>query len=166
VPRGEDIDFLINARMFGFSFFLDNQLSIKHLAPPKTHPVWMRLREDIYRFVYERAKLESQREIQGMTKVYPEEFDPYPGCFLKEDLEEKIERACRLLSEEYLAQGDKKGSEEVLRNIELARTGAAPKYDPFDNLCRLQRRWQELMDYTSEKEVGLRVRGIVEGEKT
>lgn len=41
VPRGEDIDFLINARMFGFSFFLDNQLSIRHLPPPKTHPTWM-----------------------------------------------------------------------------------------------------------------------------
>jgi len=34
VPRGEDIDYLINARMFGFSFFLDNKLSIRHLPPP------------------------------------------------------------------------------------------------------------------------------------
>ncbi|UCB52357.1 MAG: hypothetical protein JSV10_10310, partial [Candidatus Zixiibacteriota bacterium] len=68
--------------------------------------------------------------------------------------------------EEYLVQGDKEGSEEALRNIELAGTGAAPKYDPFDNLCSLQRRWQGLMDYTSEKEVGSRMRGIVEGDKT
>ena len=48
VGRGEDIDYLINAKMFGFNFFLDNQLSIKHLPPKKTHPVWMRTREDIY----------------------------------------------------------------------------------------------------------------------
>ncbi|MFQ6032976.1 MAG: hypothetical protein ACE5K2_08665, partial [Candidatus Zixiibacteriota bacterium] len=87
VPRGEDIDFLINAKMFGVPFFLDNQLSIKHLAPPKMHPVWMRLREDIYRFIYERAKIESQKEIDGLTRVHAEEFDPYPGCFLKADLE-------------------------------------------------------------------------------
>lgn len=153
VPRGEDIDFLINAKMFGFKFFLDNQLSIKHLPPPKTHPVWMRLREDIYRFVYERTKIENQKEIKRMNRVYPEEFDPYPGCFLKNDLEEKIEKSCRLLSEEYGTQGDTQGNEEALKNIELARTDALPKYDPFQRLCEMQKRWQALMNYTSKGEV-------------
>jgi hypothetical protein len=165
VRRGEDIDFLINARMFGFSFFLDNQLSIKHLPPPKTHPVWMRLREDIYRFIYERAKIQSQKEREGMTRVHPEEFDPYPGCFLKEDLEEKIEKACKLLSLEYLGQGDRRGAEEALRNIELARTDAVPEFDPFDELCNLQKRWRELMDYTGEGKVNSTIREITEGER-
>ena len=153
VPRGEDIDFLINAKMCGFSFFLDNQLSIKHLPPPKTHPTWMRLREDIYRFIYERAKIESQKDIKGMTKVYPEDFDPYPGCFLKKDLEEKIEKSCKLLSEEYRVQQDTKGSEEALNNIEITRADAVPKRDPFQNLCEIQKRWKELMEYTSKSEV-------------
>jgi len=165
VPRGEDIDFLINAKMFGFPFFLDNQLSIKHLAPPKTHPVWRRLREDIYRFIYERTKIESQKEMTGMTKVYPEEFDPYPGCFLKADLEKKIEKSCQVLSEEYLGQGDKKGSEEALKNIDLAKTDAVPKFDPFDNLCNLQKRWKELMEYTGKKEISLSIKEIIEGKK-
>ena len=163
VPRGEDIDFLINAKMCGFSFFLDNQLSIKHLPPPKTHPTWMRLREDIYRFIYERAKVDNQKEIEGMTKIYPEDFDPYPGCFLKRDLEEKIEKSCKLLSEEYSAQGDIQGSEGALNNIALARTDAIPKYDPFQRLCELQKRWQGLMEYTSKSEVRSCVRGIIEG---
>lgn len=131
VPRGEDIDFLINARMFGFTFLLDNQLSIKHLPPPKTHPTWMQFRQDIYRFIYERVKIENQKEINGMTKVYPEDFDPYPGCFLRKDLEEKIEKTSELLSEEYLAQSDRQGSKEALRNITLAKTDAVPKCDPF-----------------------------------
>lgn len=152
VPRGEDIDFLLNARMFGFTFLLDNQLSIKHLPPPKTHPTWMQLREDIYRFIHERTKIEHQREVEGMNKIYPEDFDPYPGCFLKKDLEEKIEKSCRLLSEEYLAQGDKKGSEEALNNIALAKTDAVPKYDLFQNLCNLQKRWQALMGYVGKRE--------------
>lgn len=166
VPRGEDIDFLINARMFGFPFFLDNQLSIKHLPPPKTHPVWIRLREDIYRFVYERAKIQSQKKREDMTRVHPDDLDPYPGCFLKEDLEEKIERASKLLSLEYLGQGDRRGSEEALRNIQLAQTDAVPKLDPFDNLCNLQRQWKELMDYTGEGEVNSRMREIIGGERT
>ncbi len=43
VTRGEDIDYLMNAKMFGFDFFLDNKLSIKHLPPKKNHPIWKRL---------------------------------------------------------------------------------------------------------------------------
>lgn len=165
VPRGEDIDFLINARMFGFSFFLDNQLAIKHLAPPKTHPVWMRLREDIYRFVYERAKIRSQRKVEGMTKVHPEEFDPYPGCFLKDDLEEKIEKAGKILSEEYLYIGDKKGSEEALKNIQIAKVEAVPKFDPFERLCSLQRRWKEMMSYTGKSKTSSKIKEIIEGKQ-
>jgi len=161
VRRGEDIDFLINARMFGYPFFLDNQLSIKHLPPPKTHPTWMQLREDIYRFIYERAKIETQKEIKGMTKINPEDFDPYPGCFLKPDLEEKIEQACKLLSEEYLAQGDRKGSEEALNNITLARTDALPKFSPFQKLCELQKQWQELIQFTDQEDIRSRIRDII-----
>ena len=146
-------------------FFLDNQLAIKHLPPPKTHPVWMRLREDIHRFIYERAKIENQKMMMGMTMVHPDEFDPYPGCFLKSDLEEKIEKSCGLLSEEYLAQGDKKGSEEALKNIDLAKTEAVPKFDPFDNLCDLQKRWKKLMEYTGKKEISLSMKEIIEGKK-
>ncbi len=163
ITRGEDIDFLINARMFGFTFFLDNQLSIRHLPPPKAQPAWMQLRQDIYRFIYERAKIESQVEVAGMTRVYPEDLDPYPGGFLKRDLEDKIEKSCQLLSEEYLARGDRQSSEQALNNIALAKTDALPKYDPFQSLCRLQKRWQELMRYTDKRKVRLRMRAVVEG---
>ncbi len=163
ITRGEDIDFLINARMFGFTFFLDNQLSIRHLPPPKAQPAWMQLRQDIYRFIYERAKIESQIEVAGMTRVYPEDLDPYPGGFLKRDLEDKIEKSCQLLSEEYLARGDRQSSEQALNNIALAKTDALPKYDPFQSLCQLQKRWQGLMRYTDKREVRSRMRAVVEG---
>lgn len=163
VPRGEDIDFLMNARIFGYSFFLDNQLSIKHLPPLKSHPTWMQLREDIYRFVYERAKIEGQKEVEGLTRVHPEEFDPYPGCFLKEDLEEKIEESCKLLSEEYLSEGSTKDSEEALKNIVIARTDAVPKFNPFQALCEIQKRWYELMAYTNRDEVRPILKEIIEG---
>jgi len=166
VTRGEDIDFLMNAKMFGFTFFLDNKLSIKHLPPPKTHPLWMQLREDIYRFIYERAKIENQKEKKGMTKVYPEDFDPFPGCFLKKDLEEKIEKSHKLLSAEYLDQGDKRGSEEALNNINIAKTDALPKQDPFQTLCDIQKSWKKLMEYTSKKEIRSNIREIIERKTT
>ncbi|ABE51389.1 glycosyltransferase family 2 protein [Methanococcoides burtonii] len=110
VSRGEDIDYLINARMFGHSFLLDNELAIKHLPPAKSHPTWKRVREDIYRFVYERAKLMSQKETDGMIMLSAEDLSCYPGSFLGDDLEEKIGKSCRLLSEEYLSKGDSVGS--------------------------------------------------------
>ncbi len=162
VPRGEDIDYLINAKMFGFTFFLDNQLSIKHLPPPKTHPTWMQLRQDIYRFLYERAKINKQRDVKGMTRIYSEDLDPYPGSFLKKDLEEKIEKSSRLLSEEYLAQGDMQSSKETLNNITLSKKDAAPNYDPFQNLCDLQRRWKELMEYTAKSQIRSNIKEIIE----
>jgi hypothetical protein len=124
----------------------------------------MQLREDIYRFIYERAKIESQKEVKGMTRVYPEDFDSYPGCFLKSDLEEKIEKACKLLSKDYLAEGDKEGSEEALRNIFIAKTDAVPKYDPFQRLCKRQKRWRELMEWTSKREVRSSIEEIIRGE--
>lgn len=161
IPRGEDTDFLMNARMFGFSFFLDNKLSILHLPPPKSHPIWMRLREDIYRFVYERAKIENQKDRTGMTCVHPGDFDPYPGCFLKKDFEEKVEKACRLLSREYLSKGDRKGCEEILRNIDIAKHDAVPKYDPFDALCVFQKHWYELLRFSRRNTVHSRILKVI-----
>ena len=161
ISRGEDIDFLINAKMFGFSFLLDNQLSIKHLPPPNAHPVWAQLREDIYRFVYERAKIEGQKDTKGMVRVCVDDFDPYPGCFLKKDLEEKIEKSSKLLSEEYLANGDKQGSQETLNNIAIAKAGAVPKYDAFQSFCEFQKHWKEFMLFTSMEKIRLLIKDII-----
>lgn len=62
---------------------------------------------------------------------------------MKKDLEEKIEKSCKLLSEEYLAQGDRQGGEEALNNIAIAKTDAVPEYDPFQRLCEMQKCWQD-----------------------
>jgi hypothetical protein len=161
ISRGADVDFLINAKMFGASFFLDNQLSIKHLPPSNTHPVWMKLREDIYRFVYERAKIEKQKNIKGMVRVCADDFDPYPGSFLKKNLEEKIEKSSKLLSEEYLANADRQGSKEALNNIAIAKDAAMPKYDVFQRFCEFQKHWKEFMLFTKEKKVQGLIKNII-----
>lgn len=147
IPRGEDIDFLINARMFGYTPYLDNQLSIKHLAPPKSHPLWRRTREDILRFVFEKKKLDTQQDISGMTRVVPEDLDPYPGEFLKDDLEERIFRSNQMIATDYQAQGDTEGVQECMRNIYLAHTHLRSPEDPFQNLLELQKRWEKLMGH-------------------
>jgi len=163
VPRGEDIDYLINARMFGFKFYLDNTLSIKHLPPPKTHPVWRRLREDVFRFLFEREKIRRQKAIEGMVRVQPEEFDPYPGAFLKDDLEEKVEKASAVLSEMYRKQGDPEGAEESLKTVSLMREAMKSGADPFDDFIRLQGKWERLMAFVAEPRTRSKFQDILPG---
>ncbi len=139
VTRGEDIDYLMNAKMFGFDFFLDNKLSIKHLPPKKNHPIWKRFREDIYRFLYEQTKIRSQYEVNNMNRVTPEDFEPYPGDFLKEDLEDKIYKTNVLLGLEYLSNGDVEACRESIKNIYLSKYEAIPKDDPFTNYRKTQK---------------------------
>ncbi len=160
VTRGEDIDFLINIKMFGYKFFLDNTLAIKHLPPSKSHPLWKQFREDIYRFVYERAKLRDQEPEENMLPVLAETLKPYPGAFLGDDLEDKIERACTLLAEQYSAQGNETDAEETLKNIKIARTQAVSKNNPFRRFVRTKRLWEEMMDLTAGKDIRERLKSL------
>jgi hypothetical protein len=80
ITRGEDTDYLINARLAAFDFRFDKLLAIEHL-PPRHYeaPAYTRLRHDVYRFVYEREKLR-------LGGIAAESFDPYPGRLLRGDL--------------------------------------------------------------------------------
>jgi hypothetical protein len=160
ITRGEDIDYLINARMFGFHFYLDNKLSIKHLPPKKNHPVWQRFREDIYRFLYERTKIRSQYEVSNMQRVDAEDFDPYPGEFLKDDLEDKIYKTNVLLAIEYLAEGKVEACKESIKNIFISKYEAIPKRDPFTEYRHIQKSWEKLIDFTIQNK--MEIRKIVE----
>ena len=156
ITRGEDIDYLINSRMYGFSFFLDNTLSIKHLPVPKKHPQWKRIREDIVRFVYERAKINTQYKTGNMVMVTPEDFDPYPGEFLRADLDEKIFRSNMMLAADYTLQGDADGTAESLNNIALSRKEAVPNYDAFSRYRNNQKIWEQISTVVSQQRYALR----------
>ncbi len=119
ITRGEDTDYLLNARMFEIPFFLDNTLSIIHLPPDKPHPTWLRLRQDLVRFCYTRLKLRQQEPGPGRALVTAEEFKPYPGNFLEDDLPERAFRSHTLLALDYLAQGDSEAARQTLMNLAL-----------------------------------------------
>ena len=145
IPRGEDIDYLMNARMHGFTFYLDNQLQITHLPPPKSHPTWQRLREDIYRFLYEREKIRKQEKNSNNTKITAEEFDPYPGNFLKDDLEDKIIKANSLLAEEYKDKNKSTDYNETKKNTDEIIKKAIPSFDPVEKYEKLRTHWIHLI---------------------
>lgn len=156
VTRGEDIDYLVNAKMFGFDFFLDNKLSIKHLPPKKSHPVWKRFREDIYRFLYEKSKIDNQYEVSNMSMVNANHFAPYPGDFLRDDLEDKIFRANVMLALDYISQNDLDGCKATVENIYISKYEAIPKYDTFTEYRKAQKTWEKVIAYISENRKVLR----------
>ncbi|MDZ4064254.1 MAG: hypothetical protein U1E22_06240, partial [Coriobacteriia bacterium] len=81
VVRGEDIDYVINARMHGGDVFLDGEWSVMH-KPPKLPSEALQFRQDVYRFIYEHRKLEFAKSQVDLRQVTPEAMDPYPGSFI------------------------------------------------------------------------------------
>ncbi|MFW6280729.1 MAG: Crp/Fnr family transcriptional regulator, partial [Halanaerobium sp.] len=156
MTRGEDIDYLINAKMFGFNFFLDNKLAIKHLPPGKHHAVWKRLRQDIYRFFYEKAKIESQEERPNMIEIEPEDFDPYPGEFMKKDLEDKVTKTNLILALDYLTENQVENAKGAIKNIYISKYDAIPTKNVFKEYLEVQKNWRHLLDFAREEFYNLR----------
>lgn len=79
ITRGEDTDYLINARMVGHIFYFDPKLTITHLPPRYFEaPQYAKMRQDVIRFIYEREKLR-------LYHLSASEFLPYPGILLEDD---------------------------------------------------------------------------------
>ncbi|MFO7815286.1 MAG: cyclic nucleotide-binding domain-containing protein [Halanaerobiales bacterium] len=155
LTRGEDIDYLINARMFGYNFFLDNQLSILHLPPEKPHPVWQRFRQDMYRFYYEKKKIATQYEKSNMQEISAEDFDPYPGEFMKEELEDKIFKANIMLALDYLSKDEIENTKATLKNIYISKYSAEPDYNVFEKYLELQSEWENILNFAEDNYMDL-----------
>jgi len=81
VLRGEDIDYVINARMHGGDVFLDGDWKVVHRPPLVASPALL-FRQDVYRFIYEHRKLEFARSQIDLRRVSPSSLRPYPGDFV------------------------------------------------------------------------------------
>jgi hypothetical protein len=103
ITRGEDIDYLMNSRLLGFSWYFDGKLSITHLPPPAaagdplTTTPYAKLQRDVLRFFYQRRKIRFSRQHPEVRSLVPEDFGIYPGEFFKEDLDEQALEALRRL---------------------------------------------------------------------
>jgi len=132
ITRGEDIDYVINARLQGYDFWFDKELVITHLPPAghQTSP-YAKLVQDVYRFVYEREKL----RLAGQAAA---QFDPYPGRFLRDDLEAQAREALQaaVTPEDTLRYGS---PEAVLAQARRHAREVAPRYAEFRD------RWPRLM---------------------
>lgn len=144
--RGEDMDWLINSRIFGYRFYMDRELCVQHKPPPRGYPLWKLVRLDIERFLYDRKKIRQMEEELGIATEY---FDPWPGRFLSDDLEERIYRTNMMLSNQYLVDGEPENAEGCLDNIFYGKHEYEPG-DPLDSIQSFETRWKRLMNYIDE----------------
>jgi hypothetical protein len=143
ITRGEDIDYLINARLHGIEWWFDANLTILHL-PPKHYetPLYRRMREDVFRFIYEQEKL----HLFGFNE--PAWLEPYPGAFLKENLIQQARAALESERTPDLAAllGE---PEEIIEQAKIHAMRHVQSYKPFVQA------WGQMMDRI-EQETSLR----------
>jgi len=144
VPRGEDIDYLMNARFFGHEFLLDNQLWIRHLPPPRCSPPWYEIRMDIIRFARERAKLATWHDGSDVH-VTSEDFLPYPGIFLQSGFHDRVMETSLEMASEYIEAGMESDAAECMVNIAISKAEAHLHGDQFGDYLAFQKRWEEFI---------------------
>lgn len=139
IPRGEDMDYLLDLRMYGSDIWFDNEWSLTHL-PPETASEGIRFRQDIYRWLYEYRKMEYSRTQIDLQQIRPSSLEPYPGPFLEPGIDRRIRWTAHLRS---LGRPDKK----AYRKAAKAAAGEASKYAERNcsKYFEFQFVWPELM---------------------
>ncbi len=120
IARGEDLDYLLDLRMYGSDVWFDNTWVLRHL-PPDTPREGLRFRQDIFRWLYEYRKIEYARTQIDLMQIKPQSLLPYPGPFISERVVKRIKRTAWLRS---IARPDGKGYRAAAR----AATGEAAHY--------------------------------------
>jgi len=93
VPRGEDVDYVLSARLRGHRIQIDPAILVDHHAPPRRREPWRQLWIDGWRFLAQRRKLACARDA-GCPAL---DLDPYPGRVLSDDLGPRLGSALRAL---------------------------------------------------------------------
>lgn len=89
ITRGEDLDYLINLRLYGMDVWFDNRWRVMHL-PPTTPTPANRFRQNVFRWHYEKAKLDFANGKIDLNQVTPQSLMPYPGPWIGPELEDRV----------------------------------------------------------------------------
>lgn len=147
IPRGEDLDYLINLRMYGSDVWFDNQWYLVHLPPQERHE-GHRFRKDIFRWIYEYYKIEFSQSQIDLLQIKPSSLEPYPGPFLERGLEKRIKKTALLRS---LARPDRAAYRKAAHVATNEAIEYAQKY--CDRYFEFQRIWMQIMAQTENDKV-------------
>ncbi len=149
IKRGEDMDYLLDLRMYGSDIWFDNQWSLTHL-PPRDKGEGHRFYRDIYRWVYEYHKIEFSRAQIDLLQIKPSSLMPYPGPFLEPGITKRIKRTAFLRS---LVRPDKRKYREGAKAAANEATEYAQEH--CMKYFEFQYTWGEVMA-RMESDSGLR----------
>lgn len=113
IVRGEDLDYMLNLRMYGSDVWFDNKWVLRHL-PPHQRNEGLRFRQDIFRWLYEYRKMEYSRTQIDLQQVKPKSLEPYPGPFLEPGITKRIKRTAVLRS---IGRPDKRGYRAAVKSV-------------------------------------------------
>lgn len=136
--RGEDDDYVINARSRGFPFFFDQDLVLLHLPPAREGSYWTRQRQDIIRFRYLREKIR-------LFGFEPESLGTFLGYFTGDDLELKAVSSSILAALEFVDR-DREEFHEFLNNAITAETPPVPEIrNRVRDFMRFMEAWENVV---------------------
>lgn len=158
VARGEDVDYVINARMHGGDVFLDGEWRVGH-RPPEVPSAALRFRQDVYRFVYEHRKLEFAKSQVDLRPVTPESLAPFPGEFVGGSI------TWRAWATAWLRGLADSSERKAYRKVRGALRREVPEYARrnCDNYFAFQRRWPIMMERIWED---VALQSLFTGERT
>lgn len=148
IARGEDIDYLVNAKLEGVDFYLDNELFFVHLPPEGVSRRVMGWRQDAFRFYYEAAKLKVAFKTSQFEKFKIEELDPYPGPFLRRSVYIKAMLTTLLLTVRGIFVKEDRGEYKNIKTCFFDAFRYASKNKK--NYFRFQKAWPLFMENISE----------------
>lgn len=95
ITRGEDMDYLINLKLYGMDVWFDNRWRVRH-TPPRIKDTAYRFLQDVYRWTYERRKIEVCNSNIDFHKLLPERLMPYPGPWIGPELPVRVRKTALL----------------------------------------------------------------------
>jgi hypothetical protein len=142
VFRGEDLDYVINARLHGHQVYLDGDWRILH-QPPSVPSEALKFRQSAYSFIYGHRKLEFARSQVDLHRITPSSLMPYPGDFLTGAITQKAATTAYLRG---LAGAAGERSEYFRAGRDILANANDYARENCDNYFAFQRRWPEMMD--------------------
>ena len=141
--RGEDGDYIMNCMLLGETCWFDGKLGILHDPPPKPHRRHVTLSQDFQRFLYGRAKLQASKDTIGVRALSADDFEPYPGPFLGEDLPSRIVQTATLLALDHLAGDNDELYQMTMESMQKAFANVEAIEHPLVDYLKRVQQWKD-----------------------
>jgi len=142
IPRGEDYDYVINAKMKGINFYFQPDMKITHLPPDSSGSQsgdnMRKMIADIQRFIYMREKSKYHHKHYPEERIDIDYLMPYPGVYLDDRIELQRE-AIQCLDELYSEYRRQNSPEDFVKNAARLARNKTKEFFAYRD------KWQKLM---------------------